>query len=760
MAHPPPDIPGFECHQLLGEGAMGSVWRAHQVGLKREVALKILKEGAGGVDARARLVREAAVLSQARHPHLVELLDAGEGPDGAPWLAMELVEGRSLEQVLLAEGALEVSRARRLMTEVAAALTALHALGLIHRDVKPGNVMVGPRDRAVLMDLGIARGVDGTDVTASGMILGTLAYLSPEVLRGAPPEPSDDWYAWAITWWHLLTGKVPVPPQEALALAAAGRFPSISDPVPVRGELPIADRELLRAFTRPRGERPQGLPGRSSAGLSPGPAPELSRGAPSSAAPASQAPRTRPVALVSDLRTSGAPTRVVRAGAPGPRRPLLALAACLCGGLLAWMWPRPAPTVPRARPTAAPTATPLTVTATWRGSSDLLIRVAGTGGLRPRALRILADHPEPAAVYQGAGEEAWVWLAGLTPEESGSLRFWIAGSSPPREGAAAFGAYSGAESPPPAGLPSGLGRVFPRSSAGRARSAAALDQLKRALPWTRSDLGQPLLLGRMALGKSLPDGIWPSLLDWIAREEGANNLLQALRTWEVEPPEAVKRQVLHLLPALDSRGWLLGGWAARARMADLAYLEHRCPADLVPMLEEWITVAPETSRGVLAIALALARARKGAGDGPLGRMLVASHRGPLPGPTEIPRLPAAERPFAIALLGARQEHHRHIPWLFEVLGSDDLLEATAADAALEVLHHGSGAIWNCGDEGTLWFWGIGDEDLVDLRLDPPGLVTHRHELGRIWAWIPGRHGEIRWRHASKNEDRREKIGCY
>ncbi len=230
----------------LGRGGMAVVWRATDLKLDRTVAVKVFRrEVAEAVDPQ-RTARETHLLAGMRHPAVVGALDASSGDADVTYLVMELVEGDDLK-TLLAAGALDPDLTRRVLADVADALALLHSRGVVHRDVKPANILVvrEPERRATgitakLTDFGIAQAVDGTRITSSDLILGTAAYLSPEQVRGEPVGPPSDVYAVGLVLAECLTGRraFPGPPPEA----AVARLSS-SPPVP-----PGASAELAALF--------------------------------------------------------------------------------------------------------------------------------------------------------------------------------------------------------------------------------------------------------------------------------------------------------------------------------------------------------------------------------------------------------------------------------------------------------------------------------------------------------------------------------
>ncbi|MCP2235742.1 Serine/threonine protein kinase [Prauserella halophila] len=247
----------YRIGELLGRGGMGEVYRAVDTVTDRPVALKLLAESAGEHHA-ARLRREAALAARPADPHIVEVYDTGEDDDGRLYVAMRLVEGSDLRR-LLAGGPLEPRRALRLLSRVATALDSAHAAGVVHRDVKPSNILLGPDDDAQLADFGIARQLESDDsrLTRTGSYVGSLDYIAPEQLRGHDVTAAADIYSLACVLYECLTGKVPFPaddPAEKLAaqLNDPPAAPSVFDPaIPPAIDMIVAagmDKDPSRRF--------------------------------------------------------------------------------------------------------------------------------------------------------------------------------------------------------------------------------------------------------------------------------------------------------------------------------------------------------------------------------------------------------------------------------------------------------------------------------------------------------------------------------
>jgi serine/threonine protein kinase len=197
---------------------MGTVWLCHDDVLGREVAVKQM--GAlPGEDARGttRAMREARVTASMNHENAVAVYDVVDH-DGGTWLVMEYFPSRTLADLISAEGALSPDRVAHIGTQVAAALSSAHGLGIVHRDVKPGNVLVGEGDRAKISDFGIARGHTDLSLTQTGMMTGTPGYFSPELARGSDPSSASDAWALGATLFTAVEGR-PAYPMESNPLA-------------------------------------------------------------------------------------------------------------------------------------------------------------------------------------------------------------------------------------------------------------------------------------------------------------------------------------------------------------------------------------------------------------------------------------------------------------------------------------------------------------------------------------------------------------
>lgn len=203
----------YQLRSQVGVGAMGAVWLAQDQRLNRSVALKQVVLAAGldhrqATEARQRILREGRIAARLQHPHAVSIYDVTMH-DGEPWLVMEYVPSRSLANVLTDEGLLSDTQAARIGMQLADALNAAHQAGIVHRDVKPGNVLITDDGTAKLVDFGIARAAGDITVTQTGVLTGTPDYFAPEVARGAQPTPEADIFALGATLYICVEGQPP-----------------------------------------------------------------------------------------------------------------------------------------------------------------------------------------------------------------------------------------------------------------------------------------------------------------------------------------------------------------------------------------------------------------------------------------------------------------------------------------------------------------------------------------------------------------------
>ena len=232
---------GFRIERTLGHGGMGIVYLATELRLERQVALKVIRSDlAGDEDFRARFRSESRTAAAVEDPRVVTVFGAGE-VDGLLYVSMRYVPGRDLGRMVDADGPLPPEEAARLIAQVADGLDAVHAAGLVHRDVKPHNVIVGEDGDAYLADFGLAKAMGATTgLTATGQVIGTVDYMAPEQIEAQRVDARTDVYALGGVLYHAITGKVPYAERESSAKMwahvnepppSAGRRGSVLDPV-------------------------------------------------------------------------------------------------------------------------------------------------------------------------------------------------------------------------------------------------------------------------------------------------------------------------------------------------------------------------------------------------------------------------------------------------------------------------------------------------------------------------------------------------
>jgi serine/threonine protein kinase len=247
-------IAGYTIEEQIGRGGMAVVYRASDKRLNRHVALKILApELASDAGYRQRFLREMRAAAAVDHPNIVPVFDAGEA-DGALFIAMRYVDGQDVRTMLETEPRLPAARACHLIAQAASALDAAHARGLVHRDVKPGNMLIGSAhpDHLYLSDFGLSKQrVSSAPLTLTGQFMGTLDYMAPEQIEGKPTDGRADLYALACTAFEMLAGQPPFQRDAGLAVMWA----QVSAPVPslraLRPDLPPAvDQVMARALAK------------------------------------------------------------------------------------------------------------------------------------------------------------------------------------------------------------------------------------------------------------------------------------------------------------------------------------------------------------------------------------------------------------------------------------------------------------------------------------------------------------------------------
>ncbi|GAA5037736.1 serine/threonine-protein kinase [Microbacterium fluvii] len=244
----------YELDSRIAIGGMGEVWEATDHVIGRTVAIKILKdEYMGDPGFLERFRAEARHAALVNHEGIASVFDYGE-ENGSAFLVMELVPGEALSTILEREGSLSTDKTLDIVTQTAAALQAAHAAGLVHRDIKPGNLLITPDGRVKITDFGIARIADQVPLTATGQVMGTVQYLSPEQASGHPASPATDIYSLGIVAYESLAGKRPFTGESQVAIAMA-QINEQPPPLPPTVAVPVQNFVMAMIAKKPE-DRP------------------------------------------------------------------------------------------------------------------------------------------------------------------------------------------------------------------------------------------------------------------------------------------------------------------------------------------------------------------------------------------------------------------------------------------------------------------------------------------------------------------------
>jgi tRNA A-37 threonylcarbamoyl transferase component Bud32 len=236
----------YELEEVVGHGGMSTVYKAHDSLLERNVALKVLHQQYNeDEDFVERFKREARSVAQLQHPNIVTVIDRGE-EHGRQYIVFEFIDGENLKELVVRKGRLGLRDALEIAHEIARGLAFAHDHGLVHRDVKPQNVLLNGDGGAKVTDFGIARSLDvDHGVTQTGTILGTSNYIAPEQASGKPVDAHTDVYSLGIVLYEMLTGELPFPGESFVAVA----MKHIQEPSPnvldVRGDIPLRVAEMI-----------------------------------------------------------------------------------------------------------------------------------------------------------------------------------------------------------------------------------------------------------------------------------------------------------------------------------------------------------------------------------------------------------------------------------------------------------------------------------------------------------------------------------
>src|SRR6202158_2791004 len=240
----PRRIAGYTLLEQIGYGGMAVVYRARQETLDRTVAIKILSENmAASGEFIERFPREARTSANLRHPNVITVHDFGEDAHGVPYLVMEYIEGPTLADLM--DAGLDDERLPDLLDQIAAGLDYAHARGVIHRDIKPGNVLMTEEGRAVLADFGLAWLLEGAQLTLTGGVIGTPEYMSPEQAAGHPFDHRADVYALGIVLYEMLVGERPFVAETPIGVLLQHIQDTAPNVLLARPDLPPAVGDVL-----------------------------------------------------------------------------------------------------------------------------------------------------------------------------------------------------------------------------------------------------------------------------------------------------------------------------------------------------------------------------------------------------------------------------------------------------------------------------------------------------------------------------------
>ncbi len=249
----------YRIQRMIGQGGMGAVYLADDEVLGELVALKVIScsHAADETAMIARFRREAAAARKVSSPSVIRIHDLGEARPGLLYLSMEYFAGRTLAEVIAQRGQVPFKDVQDILQQICAGLEAAHQAGVIHRDLKPGNVLVGERGTVKIIDFGLATTLCGEALTATGAVLGTPHYMAPEQIRGKPVDARADIYALGALAYHLVTGRPPFAGDNAIAIGFAHLSETPARPRELRKDTPAAlDAAIMAALEKAPENRP------------------------------------------------------------------------------------------------------------------------------------------------------------------------------------------------------------------------------------------------------------------------------------------------------------------------------------------------------------------------------------------------------------------------------------------------------------------------------------------------------------------------
>ena len=250
----------YRVQRLLGKGGMGAVYLAHDDVLGDLVALKVISSAWAANEAAMieRFKRECAAARKVSSPYVIRIHDLGEARPGLLYLSMEYVQGRTLSELIASRGLVPIGDCVDILGQICHGLTAAHDSGVIHRDLKPSNVLVGERNAVKIIDFGLAKATAADGLTATGMLMGTPYYMSPEQVRGRRVDAASDVYSLGALAYHLVTGRPPFAGENAIAVGFAHLSEIPAPPRQIRPDVPAdLDAAIMRALAKEPAERPR-----------------------------------------------------------------------------------------------------------------------------------------------------------------------------------------------------------------------------------------------------------------------------------------------------------------------------------------------------------------------------------------------------------------------------------------------------------------------------------------------------------------------